>query len=369
MLYGAVHIYKCKLYIIGRKQRAFDCCIIGTPAALLLACVVLIIYVGVMVHHVNSDKSFWFSTTENLSLSALTHNQQNWYAREVCIKELTQEQLDHLVLDQVTISLDKKPCKDVNQKKVLRVISKNFTSDRSPNALLNFFWISKTSVSFQVNITSNTTVGYLGVYITHTDDQWRECEHHSRPTGDLVPLVFNFDGSSTDNVKCTLENSTSICISSAVVISKTQRYHVCMHYSAQEIDHEQYVKYDLLADEVTYDLTDICSCESITCRLNESDCCVSYNNLWQEMFKPTCVFLQNTAVGSDNQARDLPFPFTITSHKKWDAVIYATIPTILFSLLLFLTVLCVIIRTKYRNKHPNQYLVELKLAARSCLRL
>ena len=341
----------------GKPCKIFDICLIGVPAALLLACIGLLIYVGYMGDHVQLNDDIWFSSTENYSLN---DHHLHRYASEVCINELSQEHQDDLDDYHVTVTLAKKPCKYAPLKKTLRKINKFFTSDSDQNAHLYFYWISKTSVSFEVNITSDTKVGHLTVYILRTESQEKECGHHSKPTGNVNYFVFNFDGSSTSNVNCTQENNTNVCWSSAVVISKTQHYHVCMLFSSGSIEED--VSYNVLANEVTYDLSD--TCESVQCHLNESNCCISYDSF----FESSCVFLKNSAIGNDNQAVELPVPLTITSKKRWTAVKYLAILTSVSFLLCVAASVYVIIKWRYRKMHPNQGdYMRLTDAARTCL--
>ena len=333
------------------------CCIFGTIIFLFLGCIVLVLYTWNEVNYVNSDQEIYFSTTENVSLSELTHKRLHWYAGNICIKKLDQERVDYLDDNEVTVSMNKKNCEDVHLKYALNIISKSFTKENE-NAQLYFFWISRTNVHFQINITSNTTAGYLNVYVIYREKERIECQNHIHPTSGIIKtLVFSFDGSSTDDVNCTRENSTSRCTSSVVPIPISRHYFVCMLFSAREI--EEFVSYDLLAYEVAYDLT---SCERIQCRLNETHCCISFKGLLQEMDKPTCVFLQNTAVGGDNQALRIPFPFTITSHKKWDAVQYCGILSCIVLIFLSLTLFCKCSCLQYEKRHPERSCVELRIA-------
>ena len=129
------------------------------------------IYAGVMIHHVHMDSehSVQLSTTENFSLSNWMHHELHWYASEVCINNLTQDQLHNLIDDKVTVSLVTKPCKHVHLKKQPRVISKSITSDSNSNTL-DFYWYSNTTISFQVNITSDISERHLSVYTIHTKE-------------------------------------------------------------------------------------------------------------------------------------------------------------------------------------------------------
>ena len=333
---------------------SLHCLAAGAATALgilFLACACLMIYAGIMIHQVDSQHNVSLSTTENFSLSHLVHNQLHWYARDICIKNLTQGQQDQLVDDQVTVSLVTKSCKDVHDlKNQTRVISKSFTSDH--NALLDFYWFSKTKVSFEVNITSrseafDTTGGYLGVYIIHTEEQLMQCTRDKAPEN-AETLIFNFNGSSTNNVNCTLiKNSTSVCSSSVVDISITRRYYVCMLLSSRlQGTDKLYVNYSLSAEEFTYNLT---GTERKVCQLNITDCCVSFGSIFKE---PTCVFIQTTALGSDNQAKELLFCFSIFVHKNWETLIYSGVLGIL---LLAPTLLYVCGRVVYwmKYQHPN----------------
>ena len=337
------------------------CCIFGTIIFLFLGCIVLVLYTWNEVNYVNSDQEIYFSTTENVSLSELTHKRLHWYASDICIKKLDQERVDTLDHNEVTVSMNKKNCEDVHLKYALNIISKSFTKkNENENAQLYFFWISKTNIRFKINITSNTTAGYLSVYIIYKEKERRECQNHIHPTSGIIKnLVFYFNGSSTDDVNCTRENSTSRCTSSVVPIPISRHYIVCMLFSAREIEIEEFVSYDLLAYEVAYDLT---SCQRIQCRLNETQCCISYKGLLQEMDKPTCIFLQNTAVGGNNQALGIPFPFTITSHKKWDAVQYSGILSCIVLIFLSLTLFCKCSCLQYEKRHPDRSCVELRIA-------
>ena len=308
-----------------------------------------------------NDDHIWFSSTENYSLN---DHHLHWYASEVCINELTQEQQDELDKHQVTVTLAKKPCKYATLRKTLRKINKSFTSDYYGNARLYFYWISKSNISFEVSITSDTQVGYLTVYIFHKEEEQKECFYHNKPGNEY--FVFNFDGTNTSNVSCTRENNTTDCWSSAVVISKTQHYYVCMLFSSRDIDKESVtVTYNLIANEVTYDLTD--TYENVKCHLNESNCCISYNSLFQEISESSCVFLKNNAIGNNNQAVELQFPLIITSKKRWTAVKYLAIPTSVSFLLCVAASVYVIIKWRYRKMHPNQDYVRLTDAARTCL--
>ena len=331
------------------------------PAALLLACIGLLGYVGYMGDHVQlNDDHNWFSSTENYSLN---EHHLHWYASEVCIKQLSQEHQEDLDKHQVTVTLAKKPCKYATLRKTLRIINKSFTSDHSRNANLYFYWISKTNVSFEVSITSDTKVGHLTVYIFHREEQQTECTiSHSKPGNEY--FVFNFDGSNTSNVTCTQENNTTVCWSSALVIPKTQHYYVCMLFSSDK--ESVTVNYKLIAHEVTYDLTD--TYEDVHCQLNESNCCISYNSFFQEMSESSCVFLKNSATGNNNQAVELPDYLTITSKRRWTAVKYLAIPTSVSFLLCVAASVYVIFKWRYRKMHPNQQdYVRLTDAARSCL--
>ena len=192
----------------------------------------------------------------------------------------------------------------------------------------------------------------------------KECIYNTRPTGNFETLIFHFDGSSANNVNCTPENSTSVCSSSAVDISITQRYYVCMLFSSQ--DTHKNVTYNLSAYEVAYDLSGTESGERTECQLNRTDCCVPYSNIFQEMFKPTCAFIQTTALGRDNQAKELSFPFLTTSHRKWETVIYASVIGTLSFFSLVLTTLCVCGRVVYWKRHPNQCCMKVTLAGHGC---
>ena len=182
-------------------------------------------------------------------------------------------------------------------------------------------------------------------------------------------------------MNCILENHTSVCSSSAALVMK-QPYYVCMHMHnmLNETNTEVEVTYHMLVNEVTYNLANM----STECQNN---CCI-YNNLLREITNPTCVLLQNTLWGSDNdtyltsnarfrEVKDLcnsqvkNTSLTISLQKKHDAVEYTGGLTALFAFLIFIFVLCTcaLCIKQSRKTHPNQYCIELKIGGHSCLHL
>ena len=122
-------------------------CLGGILAVLLLACVSLTIYTGVMVNRVNSDLKIQCSTTEEnftVSLRDWKHGKSyHLYAHEVCVNKLPSENYC-ITTNRVNISLHKTPCKNVNKKTSSRIICGSFTT--TPH-YASFFWNSGTNMS------------------------------------------------------------------------------------------------------------------------------------------------------------------------------------------------------------------------------
>ena len=251
-------------------------------------------------------------------------------------------------------------CKHVHLKNRLRIIHKSFTSDSNSNGQLDFYWYS---VSFEVNITSDTSAGFLGVYIIHTLDQQKACTHYnSVPTGYDEALVFKFGGNSTTNVNCTLEGNKSVCSSFVDKISITQRYYVCMLFSSRDIEEHHNINGTIC--QWSYLWSEWYRVQWEDRVSTEWNWLLCY--LRQELVKPTCIFVQTTTLGSDNQAKEIRNVFPMFSHKKWDAVIYTGVLGTLFLFSLVVNLLCICGRTIYWKRHPNQCCMELTLAGHVC---
>ena len=349
-----------------KRVSACDSCVIGTFLFMLLACIGLVIYTGVMVHEVNSaiNSDVWLSTTENFSLSDLTQGQLNWYTREICIKKLTPEDFDSFANDQVAISLIKKPCREVAIENTEREVVKN--SIPYHGSKLSFFWFKGTKVIFKVtmNKTSNLTDSYFRVYIIHTDNEWIQCQRHTLHK--KQSYQFNFNGESTNNVKCDEENLGFTCVSSKIYeIKSTQRYHVCIQFPAEgSTGHD--MTFHVLTNGMGYHSG---LCDGKMCHLNQTDCCISYDTFLNEMYVPTCAFIQSATPNSEYESNEMQVFLTITSTKRWDAVVYSAILGVVVLALLGLSIACVSGKIRYQKTHPNQHCMEIKIFGRNCLQL
>ena len=353
-----------------RPNRYFskcNICVIGTFLTVLLGCVGLAIYTGVTFHQINSEKtSVWLSTTENASLSHLMFKDFIWYD-SICIKKVDEKHIQNY-LKEVKISLvhTKNTCKNAMQTHFHRHI--NGTPFHGHK--LSLFLTAETSIHFEMNLTlDDKHDDYFTIYIIYTHDQLRECDHpQGHPGKPLLELQFNTNGSNSNNVNCTTQqnNNVAICSSSMYVIPKTRRYQVCMHTPKDINSH--IASYHLRVSGKNYDLSDTRLSERKQCYLNETHCCIVYST-FQEMFEPTCTFIQNTAINSDMKAHELSFPLVITSHGSLQPLIGSCLFVMITSILLVMTLLCVVGRIRYRTKHLDQYCVELKIAGHACLQL
>lgn len=330
---------------IIKRCRVCSWCLIGIPALFLVACVAFLIFIGVRMVDVNSTQPKIDSgINDSISISDVISDQHKWFAREVCISQ------NQCIDGQLTVTLNK--CKGEQREMRVRSIKNHFNNNIT-NASLKFHWLYGTSVSFQVNTTADKIDGYITINIT-TDNQ-DECN---------LQLFFYFNG----NINVSTANCPVVEIdnsSSEVVIRKTQRYNVYISSNTSPSHtYDVEAQVTLIANERIYDTQ---SCDSTDCS-DQQNCCVSYDDLFQEIFNPTFIILQ-TSADNDNHGYDLLYHFNITSQKKWDAVICVAVFGVTFVPFLIVSVSCEICSRLYRKRNPNQHCVKLKVCGYTLLYL
>ena len=335
---------------------------------LFIGCVTLGAYTTDKVRRVNSDEwSVRISNTEALKVSDITNNELHWYSGNICIERVSTNDYQN----QVHVSLVRIMCSDVKQRRTSENITRHFYVTNYH--LLSFFWTASTEVLLQMAISlsrNKRTTQYLSVYVIQTIDQRIECDAHTRPDEYLHSWQFNYNGTSSVNTNCTVnENVTAACSSPVYRIDRTDRYVVCMFQSTMDGSGHHNVTYSLLINGSGYDLSDTAPYENKECRLDETNCCANYGSVFQEMYEPICVFIHNTAPTSSQEANELTFPMKIKSQKKWDAVIVCWLLAFFVALPLVFSFVCIIVRVRYHRAHPDKYCAELKIAGRVCLRM
>ena len=349
-----------------RQQRLVGPCSIFTILTLLLlliGCVTLGIYTTVNEQKVNLEWRLWLSNAEVFSISDMTHNKLRWYAGSVCIEKL--ENKDYQ--EEVEVSLEKRSCSDIKR----RNVQKNITRNDIHHHQLSFFWTAGTKIFLQMSIvlSAGNTRRYLADYIIDTVDERRECVAHALPVGHLPGWQFNLNGTSSGSVNCTKNNVTAECSSTVTELGRTHRYLLCMQLSKYDGSRRPNLSFHLLINGEEYQLGEAAPSDTKKCQLNETDCCIDYGNILEELYEPTCTFVHNSAPASDVEANELSFPLVIKLHKKRDVVIVSWVLVAATVLALVLAVSCITGRIKYRRAHPDHYCLELKIAGRSCIRM
>ena len=118
-------------------------------------------------------------------------------------------------------------------------------------------------------------------------------------------------------------------------------------------------------NEVRY--TNISKFDSKLCHLDLEECCIFYDNIFDEISHPTCVFISTEpSKGEEDDAYSLPQPLSISTGESWTGLIFLLSLIIIFLVLLFVT-FCMSGYTLYRKKHPQGHCLRLDVNGHVCI--